>query len=295
MNTKNNERYSNRFFLFDSLFPMLSIRDIVAVAVALVAIASFEEEVVVSALVRNFSMTKYSSSNRRTSCLFANSKNIKSAMEATELYGIHSPQARVAWEVVEEFDASTNDSAAYEQKHSGLSQEELQQAYADVQASMVIMERNQYAAVSFQNNQQLMKDVAAELKAIKLSPPTKKPPPTIPGLWDAKLKARAMTQQFGTSSPEAKLAWEEVEEIASSGLENAVGGTLWQDESCDLIQAAEACMALEELDRFLYYENYHVGDNLNNNNVENDNQDYNQDYTEEYNQGYSDNNGGGTW
>jgi len=272
------------------------------VTVALVAIASFEGEVVVLALVRNFSVTKYSSCKRPTSCLFANSKNIKAAMEATEIYGIHSPQARLAWEVVEEFDASTNDSAAYEQQQSGLSQEELQQAYADVQASMEIMERNQYAAVSFQNNQQLMKDVAAELKAIKLSPPTKMPPPKIPGLWDAKLKARAMTQQFGTSSPEAKLAWEEVEEIASSGLENAVGGTLWQDDSCDLIQAAEACMALEELDRFLYYENYHVGDNLDNNNVENYNQDYNKEYTEEYsnysenyNQGYSDNNGGRTW
>lgn len=281
---------------------MFSIRAIVAVTVALFAIASFEGEVMVSAFVRNFSVTKYSSSKRPNSCLFANSKNIKAAMEATEMYGIHSPEAKLAWEVVEEFDASTNDSAAYEQKQSGLSQEELQQAYADVQSSMEIMERNQYAAVSFQNNQQLMKDVAAELKAIKLSPPTKKPPPKIPGLWDAKLKARAITQQFGTSSPEAKLAWEEVEEIASSGLENAVGGTLWQEESCDLIQAAEACMALEELDRFLYYENYHVGDNLDNNHVENYNQDYNQEYTEEYsnysenyNQGYSDNSGGGTW
>ena len=199
-----------------------------------------------------------------TTRLFGNSMNIKAAMEATEKYGIHSPQAKLAWEVVEEFDASTNDSAAYTPTDNGLSQEELHQAYLDVQQSMEIMRRNQYAAVSFQNNQQLMKDVAAELKAIKLSPPTKKPPPTIPGLWDAKLKARALTQQFGAQSAEAKLAWEEVEEIASSGLQNAVGGTLFQEESCDLVKAAEACMALEELDRFLYYENYYAADTIEN-------------------------------
>eukprot|EP00536_Pseudo-nitzschia_multiseries_P017372 jgi/Psemu1/224782/e_gw1.1521.5.1 len=209
------------------------------------------------------------STSTSSSVLFANSKNIRAAMEATEIYGIHSAEARLAWEVVEEFDASTNDSAAYEPNEgAGLSQEELNRAYQELQTSMEIMQRNQYAAVSFQNNQQLMKDVAAELQAIKLSPPAKKPAPKIPGLWDAKLKARAMSQQFGNASPEAKLAWEEVEEIASSGLSNAVGGTLYQEESCDLVQAAEACMALEELDRFLYYENYHVGDNIDNNYID---------------------------
>ena len=226
--------------------------------------------------------------SERESRLYANSKNIKAAIRATEQYGIYSPQARLAWEVVEEFDASTNDSAAYTPSENGLSQEQLQQAYEDVRSSMEIMQRNQYAAVSFQNNQQLMKDVAAELKAIKLSPPTKKPPPTIPGLWDSKLKARAITQQFGTSSAEAKLAWEEVEEIASSGLENAVGGTLFEEESCDLAKAAEACMALEELDRFLYYENYHAADNIENTIAEDYSESYDENYGENYD--YSNNN-----
>lgn len=241
-------------------------------------------------------------------------------MEATEQYGIHSPQAKLAWETVEEFDASTNDSAAYTPTNNGLSEEDLHQAYLDVQQSMEIMRRNHYAAVSFQNNQQLMKDVAAELKAIKLSPPKKKPPPTIPGLWDAKLKARALTQQFGTQSAEAKLAWEEVEEIASSGLQNAVGGTLFQEESCDLVKAAEACMALEELDRFLYNENYYAADNIENTIVDdsmifdesylgkygsnggsNDgaDQSYGDNYNQEYNynndQNYPTSTGGGTY
>jgi hypothetical protein len=82
-------------------------------------------------------------------------------------------------------------------------------------------------------------------------------------LWDAKLKARAYSDNYGFDSIEAKLAWEEVEEIASSGLQNSMGGMINEDE-CDLIQAAEACMALEELDRF--FTNYYA----NNNNIGSD-------------------------
>lgn len=236
-------------------------------ALSVVAIATLAGTSSAFVVVVAPTTTPSSSSSR----LFANSKNIRAAMDATEVYGISSPQARLAWETVEECDASTNDAAAYTPDEEGLnkmSQEELNQAYAEVQASMEMMQRNQYAVVSFNNNQQLMKDVAAELQAIKLSPPEKKPSPKIPGLWDAKLKARATSQHFGNASSEAKLAWEEVEELASSGLQNAVGLNLMQEETCDLVQAAEACMALEELDRFLYYENYHVGDNIDNNNVD---------------------------
>jgi len=192
----------------------------------------------------------------------ANSKNIRKAMDATEQYGIQSPEAKLAWEVVEEFDAQTNDKAAYTANENAqkMSPEEIDQAYWEVQQSIELMQRNAYSGLnSLQNNQQLMKDVAAELSAIKLTPPERKPAPTIPGLWDAKLKARAMSEQFGLDSTEAKLAWEEVEELASSGLENSMGGMLTDNEECDLVQAAEACMALEELDRF--FTNYYAQNN----------------------------------
>ena len=91
--------------------------------------------------------------------------------------------------------------------------------------------------------------------------PERKPAPKIPGLWDAKLKARAFSDNYGYDSVEAKLAWEDVEELASSGLSNSMGSSLdvYEDESCDLIQAAEACMALEELDRF--FTNYYANNN----------------------------------
>lgn len=185
--------------------------------------------------------------------LCANSKNIRAAMEATEWYGINSPEARLAWEVVEEFDARGNDSAAYTpDENNRLSDEQMGNAYAELQYTLQMMERRK---IAFQQNAELMKDVAAELQAIKLAPPNKKPAAKIPGLWDAKLKARAISQQYGNTSVEAKLAWEEVEEIAAAGLENAMGETV-SEQTCDLEQAAEACMALEELDRFLYYEQY---------------------------------------
>lgn len=114
-----------------------------------------------------------STSTTTTSVLcMANSKNIRKAMDATEMYGIQSPEAKLAWEVVEEFDASTNDKAAYtaDEKNTMMTAEEIDQAYYEVQQSMELMQRNAYSGLnSLQNNQQLMKDVAAELSAIKLT------------------------------------------------------------------------------------------------------------------------------
>ena len=53
---------------------------------------------------------------------------------------------------------------------------------------------------------------------------------------------------YGPSSTEAKLAWETVEEVASSDLSNALGGRLGDD--CELEQS-EACVALDELNQAL--------------------------------------------
>ena len=118
-----------------------------------------------------------SSSPRTTSSssslYMANSKNIRIAMDLTEQYGIQSQEAKLAWETVEEFDARSNDNAAYTQDSEGMSkltEEEWNKAYYELQQSMELMERNDYSGLNIlQNNQQLMKDVAAELSAIKLS------------------------------------------------------------------------------------------------------------------------------
>jgi hypothetical protein len=117
--------------------------------------------------------SRSSSSSSSSSLYMANSKNIRIAMDLTEQYGIQSNEAKLAWETVEEFDARTNDSAAYTPDEYGMSkltEEEINQAYYELQQSMELMERNEYSGFnSLQNNQQLMKDVAAELSAIKLS------------------------------------------------------------------------------------------------------------------------------
>jgi len=185
-----------------------------------------------------------------SSSLFAASQqNIDDAMAATEQYGIKSSEARLAWEVVEECDASTNDAAAYTPgdneapSPSTMSEEEMKDKMEQLMINCSIPK--------LLADQQLREDVMAELQSIKLMPSKQQPKPKIAGLLASKIKARAISKQYGNASSESKLAWEEVEELASSGLSNAIGSSLTAGEECDLEQAAEACMALEELDRFL--------------------------------------------
>jgi hypothetical protein len=91
--------------------------------------------------------------------------------------------------------------------------------------------------------------MADEMKAIKLMVRSSQPGPDSPQLREAVRRAQSVSQESGASSPEAKVAWAEVEEIASTGLSNAMGPRL--DEECLVESAMEACMALEELNRVL--------------------------------------------
>jgi len=191
-----------------------------------------------------------SASASASSLYAASQQNIDEAMAATEKYGIKSSEARLAWEVVEECDASTNDAAAYTPGDNeaptpttSMTEEEMKEKMEQLMIHCSIPK--------LLADQQLREDVMAELQSIKLMPSKSQPKPKIAGLLASKIKARAISKQYGNASTESKLAWEEVEEIASSGLSNAIGSSLTVGEECDLEQAAEACMALEELDRFL--------------------------------------------
>ena len=97
-----------------------------------------------------------------------------------------------------------------------------------------------------------MKALTNELSAIKMTVESA-PKPDSPDLREAVAKAMAeakkITEEKGADSPEAKLAWTEVEEVASSGLQNAFGPRL--DEECLVDTAQQACEALEELNRAL--------------------------------------------
>lgn len=134
-----------------------------------------------------------------------------------------------------------------------MSDEELAQRTAEFQANLETVQR---LTQDWKLHESHMKDVAAEVQAIKLQPPERQPAPNSEKLWQAKLNAKALSEEYGNDSPEARLAWEEVEEIASAGLDNAMGEIM--TEEC-LVEAAEACVALEELDRFINYERMNEG------------------------------------
>ena len=97
-------------------------------------------------------------------------------------------------------------------------------------------------------------DMADEIKAVKLSAPTSKPATSSPQLKEAMENAKKLTEEFGIKSSEAQVAWDVVEEIASAGNANAMGGML-SEEECLVDAAVEACVALEELSRALDSQN----------------------------------------
>jgi len=88
------------------------------------------------------------------------------------------------------------------------------------------------------------------LKNVKISEPSSSGgAKNSPELEKALLEAKEMTEKKGITSPEARLAWETYEEIASAGTENAYGINLV--EECGIESGQEACRAMEELERVL--------------------------------------------
>ena len=87
------------------------------------------------------------------------------------------------------------------------------------------------------------------LKNVKLNKPEAAKASSSPKLTEALEEAKKATADFGIASKEARLAWETYEEVASSGLENAMGVSLL--EECDVEAGQEACKAIEELERVM--------------------------------------------
>lgn len=149
---------------------------------------------------------------------------------------------------VEEIDSADNSAAYARNSASTLTDAQLLQATEEFQSNLNTVQR---LTKDLKDHQKHMNDVAKEMQALKLIAPENRPAPKSPQLDAALSRAKQMSTEFGNTSQEARLAWEEVEEIASSGLENAMGEDM--TEEC-LVEAAEHCLALEELDRFINYE-----------------------------------------
>eukprot|EP00970_Alexandrium_tamarense_P006530 scaffold1112_cov195-Alexandrium_tamarense.AAC.17 len=153
---------------------------------------------------------------------------IEAALDASKKFGSTSSEARVLWDIVEEMDASDNSVASkapivdseYEAKVKSLSQ-------------MLTKTKAELDQV---------KALADDLKGVKLaSPSVGSSAPDDSVMKEALAAARAATEEFGQSSPQARLAWETVEEIAASPVD--IRAPL--DEEC-LIELIEGCEALEK-------------------------------------------------
>lgn len=91
--------------------------------------------------------------------------------------------------------------------------------------------------------------LAETLKMIKLGKPESASVVSSNELTAALEAAKAATSEHGITSVEARLAWETYEEIASTGLGNAVGINLM--EECSVEAGLDACKAMEELERVM--------------------------------------------
>jgi len=183
----------------------------------------------------------------------SNEAAIVDAMRISKDKGATSQEARVAWDIVEELNASDN-SAAFA---GGISDdclidaptEECTDYVEGVEAIAGLKDKTKYSKSIIAASE---KRIAASVKPISLGSSTSSDSNSAEvtaSLFSALDTAKKITEKFGITSSEAKLAWETVEEMAASGTSEATKKALDMDE-CDVDYSA-ACAALEELDRVL--------------------------------------------
>lgn len=100
------------------------------------------------------------------------------------------------------------------------------------------------------SNAATLKEMVSEVKKIKLAVPEAKPGMPSPLLKSALAEAKRITDEKGLDSAEARVAWDNVEEISAADNSGALGAALTADE-CLVDAAMEACEALEELSRVM--------------------------------------------
>jgi len=172
--------------------------------------------------------------------------------EATRLskeFGPTSPEARLAWEAVEEVNASDNSVATMGNLNDECDVETVSQECRDYGEALDELQEL-IAANAVPEDKTFVKELATTVSPVKLTPPETAGAPKSFELEQALVEARKITSKLGLSSPEAAIAWETVEQIAAAGNSNALGGSLSSDE-CFVEAAQEACDALEELHKIV--------------------------------------------
>lgn len=176
---------------------------------------------------------------------------IADAMEATRKFGANSPEARVAWDIVEEINASDN-SAAYSGSSVPLTSEPVfdeellkeigEQVFAQPVVPVKNIKLNPPSPSSWDEVLTTAADTSTSDKYEKVTHPTMK---------KAIGMAELMTEWYGVHSKESRLAWEVVEDIASNDFTEATKGEINTGEEC-LVELMDACEAMEELERALF-------------------------------------------
>lgn len=175
---------------------------------------------------------------------------IAEALDASKTFGATSKEARVAWGIVEEMDASDN-SAAY----GKIVNEDECLVTKSVAPECSDYDKKIAKLADAMDNAQIYIDVMkreyTELRNIKIPPPPKSVPTVSEEMLRAISEAKSASIKHGATSTEAKMMWEAVEEIASNDSSEVLKGTL--DDEC-LLEMMSACEALEEISRVLNLE-----------------------------------------
>jgi len=170
---------------------------------------------------------------------------VQEAMKVTEEFGATSTEARLAWETVEEVDASDNTAASMGSLADECETEVVKPECVEYGEKLDELQ-GLVAANAFPDDSSISKELAGTVGQVKFPKPEKVRAPNSAALDAALEEAKAVTADKGIKSPEAAVAWETVEEIAAAGNANALGETL-TDFECVVEAAKEACVALEEL------------------------------------------------
>jgi len=192
----------------------------------------------------------------------SNEDAIQEAMRLSKEKGATSSEARVAWDIVEELNASDN-SAAFK---GGINDDDCfigeddtpPEECVDYAAGVEAVVKSAYDALETTDTSKAdsEKSIAESVRPISLSSSSSSgsadSAEVNTALLTALENAKKITAELGITSSEAKLAWEDVEEIASSGTSEATKKAL-DPEEC-LIEKIEVCEALEELDRVISLE-----------------------------------------
>lgn len=169
----------------------------------------------------------------------ASANAVQAALETSKKFGPTSPEARVAWDEVEELSAARSH-ANEDIEIRNVKSAELRGYLEEFSASE---EMKQKLAK--------MKALAEEIQAIQMTSPSvgkDKSASSSIAVQNALKKAKEMRAKFGDDSSEAKLAWETLEEIASQeSHKNDFDEAVNYDEECYVDSAMDVCKAIEEL------------------------------------------------